>query len=316
VASATKRVFGVKRRYRRVVLRLFARGLTVSVAAMCGVAAASLCAAALEFPPADFNILDAKTSQVVGYVRYSIGAIDDGGLQTVSGDERYLNGEHDAEREVLQNRGPDKLPLMVTFEHDFYNSDGTIARVATADFRSGEASCTVYNDGHPTVLRDTLDFPSDTYAGAVMALPLQENLRKGLSGAIHLHTFNCVPGPKVIKVAAYPQAPAPWEHYAGETVQVAIKPDFGWLNLVVAPFMPEFQAWFNPSDQWQFVGARFSRFYKGPEIVLTYAPGAAGGKAPAPMAPRPPQLEQARQAASVAALRDDSGGVAQTPPAP
>lgn len=313
---APKKVLGVMRRYERLALRCFARCLTIIVAAVCGIAAASIGAAGLEFPPAEFNILDGKTSQVVGYVRYSIGAIDDSGLQTVSGDERYLDGERDSEREVLQNRGPNKMPLMVTYEHDFYNSDGTIARVSAADFRSGAASCTVYTKGQPKVLKDILDFPSDTYAGAVLALPLQENLREGLSGAIHLHAFNCVPGPKVIKVAAYPQAPSAWQHYAGETVEVTIKPDFGWLNLVIAPFLPEFRAWYSPSNKWQFVGARFSRFYKGPEIILAYAPGAAAGKLPQ-AAPSPPELQQARQApAPVSALGDHAGGVPQTAPTP
>jgi hypothetical protein len=51
-------------------------------------------------------------------------------------------------------------------------------------------------------------------------------------------------------------------------VRVDIKPDFGWLNFVAALFVPEIHAWFSPSDDWRFVGGKFRRFYKGPEIVL------------------------------------------------
>ena len=296
------------------VLRLL-KFLPALVLLLSSAAASAQASAGFDFPPATFNILDAKTSKVIGFVRYSIGPIDDSGLQTVSGDEHYLDGEHDVERDVVQNRGTDKMPLMVTFEHDFYNADGSIARVSAANFRTGDASCTVYTNGHRTVLSDTLDFPSDTYAGAIVELPMQAGLRNGSNGPISLHAFNCIPGPKVIKIAAYPQAPSAWTHYAGETVEVSVKPDFGWLNFVVAPFMPEFRAWFNPASQWQFVGARFTRFYKGPEIILAYVPAGSGGNEAPPAAPSPPQLEQAeRSPASISALHDDSGATASRLP--
>jgi hypothetical protein len=51
-------------------------------------------------------------------------------------------------------------------------------------------------------------------------------------------------------------------------VRVDIKPDFGWLNFVATLFVPEIRAWFNPTDDWRFVGGKFTRFYKGPEIIM------------------------------------------------
>jgi hypothetical protein len=90
-----------------------------------------------------------------------------------------------------------------------------------------------------------------------------------------LHVFNCIPGPKVVQVKAYPQAPALWKHYPSTTIQVNVKPDFGWLNLIVAPFVPEIHAWFDPSWNSHFVGGEFTRFYKGPQIILARVPTGA-----------------------------------------
>ena len=47
-----------------------------------------------------------------------------------------------------------------------------------------------------------------------------------------------------------------------------IKPDLGWLGTVIAPFLPELRAWFDPSDNWTLAGGEFSRYYRGPRIML------------------------------------------------
>jgi len=37
-------------------------------------------------------------------------------------------------------------------------------------------------------------------------------------------------------------------------------------------FVPEIRAWFSPSKDWRFVGGRFTRYYRGPEIILVLVP--------------------------------------------
>jgi hypothetical protein len=110
--------------------------------------------------------------------------------------------------------------------------------------------------------------PSDVYAGAAMMLPLQKSLRDGDLSSIVMHDFACMPGPRVIKVEAYAQPPTSWDLYPGKLVRTTIRPDFGWLDYLIAPFVPEMHAWFNPGDDFHFVGAQFARFYKGPEVIL------------------------------------------------
>jgi hypothetical protein len=234
-------------------------------------------AAGLDFPPADFNILSADGSHVIGHGNYRLSA-DSAGIQIVHGEDRYLSGDYDIEQDRLELRDPHKMPVMISSEHTFYRPDGSVERMNKADFRSGEASCGSYQRGKVTVDSATLDFPPDTFAGPVVVVPLQQFLRARAPGPMALHVFNCIPGPKVLQVKAYPKAPATWEHYPGRIVQVDVKPDFGWLNLIVAPFVPEIHAWFDPSWNSHFVGGEFTRFYKGPQIILARVPTAAADK--------------------------------------
>ena len=85
---------------------------------------------------------------------------------------------------------------------------------------------------------------------------------------IEFHDLACAPGPRVFKVQAAASALQRWTHYPGKTLEVEITPAFGWLDVVIAPFVPKIRAWFNPADDWNFVGGQFTRYYKGPPIML------------------------------------------------
>ena len=219
----------------------------------------------------DFNILDADGTQVIGHGHYEI-TPDSGGYATISGEDRFDNGEYDVERDKLELRGDDQIPRMVNFEHTFYKANGTLQRVNRANFEAGFASCIQYESGKPVVHSAAMQFPPDTFAGAAIVIRLKLDLQGGRVGRIVLHDFSCIPGPKVLKVEAYPQSPAEWRLFPGELVRVDIKADFGWLNFVTALFAPQIHAWFSPSDDWRFVGGKFTRFYKGPEIILALSP--------------------------------------------
>jgi len=228
-------------------------------------------AGAFDFPPSDFDIMDADGTQLIGHGHYEV-APDGDGYATAFGEDRFKDGEYDIERDKLELRGDDQVPRMVMFEHTFFNANGTLQGVNKANFQTGLASCIQYQNGQPVVRSTVLQFPPDTFAGAAIVIPLKGDLLRGKKNGIVLHNFNCIPGPKILKVKAYPQPPSEWGHFPGEVVRVDIKPDFGWLNFFAAPFVPEIRAWFSPSDDWRFVGAKFTRFYKGPEIILARVP--------------------------------------------
>jgi hypothetical protein len=241
---------------RRVVIRCgFA--LPAAAAVALWLSARIAYAGVSDFPPSDFNIMDADGTQVVGHGHYEV-TPDGNGYETAFGEDRFNDGEYDIERDRLELGSDDQVPHMVTFEHTF--------------LRAGLTSCIQYENGQPVVHSAVLQFPPDTFAGAAIVIALRGYLLQGKKNGVVLHDFNCIPGPKILKVKANPQPPSGWAHFPGEVVRVDIKPDFGWLNFVAALFVPEIHAWFSPSDDWRFVGGKFTRFYKGPEIILALVP--------------------------------------------
>ena len=259
-----------------------------------------LLAGQLDFPPvADFDILSADGSQVIGHTHFTLSP-EASGSQLIYIESRFLNGEHDIEQNRLADRGPNELPVLKTYEHSFFNPGGTLVRQAKADFLSGQASCLIYDNGEQKVYTATLNLPADTYAGSALLIPLQRHLSQGSKDPVEFHDFTCVPGPKVVAVSAAAKELTRWVHYPGETLEVDVKPEFGWLDFVIAPFVPKMHAWFNPTDSWNFVGGQLTRYYKGPQIILarvppavTALPGNPNAAAPEiAKGPTPPLAEQ------------------------
>ena len=240
--------------------------LTVAVALVACLAARDAGAAGLGFRTADFTILSADGA-AIGSVHFQV---DDShpGSEVVTSMARYNDGQYDVERDEFDTRKAVELPGMSAYAHNFFRADRTPFLRSEVNFVTGAARCTSYQGAQPVVMSKTLVFPPDSYAGAAMMLPLQKSLREGHSGPIVMHDFACMPDPRLVKVEAYAQTPAPWNHYPGELVRTNIKPDFGWLDYLIAPFVPVMHAWFSPSDDFHFVGAEFSRFYKGPQVIL------------------------------------------------
>ena len=115
-----------------------------------------------------------------------------------------------------------------------------------------------------------LDLPDDTWAGASIAIPIQDLLRAGVKGESRpLHVFNCAPSPKIFAISVnVDPGNAVWTAYGAEAMRVEVRPEFGWLNVFVASFVPKLHAWFDPNDGWTFVGDEAARWYKGPKIML------------------------------------------------
>jgi hypothetical protein len=213
-----------------------------------------------------FKVLNREGTEVIGHSHYELSRGADN-LLIGRGQARFNNGEYDVEYDTLQTRA-DNAPAMLTVDHKFYNADGSMQREIAADFRTGQASCTRYQSGIAQSDSAKLDFTPDSYGGSAVVLPLEQYLAQGSSEPIKLHALNCIPKPRLIAVTAQVKEPSRWSHYPGQTVEVDIKPDFGWLNTVLAPFVPELRAWFDPSDNWTLAGGEFSRYFRGPRIML------------------------------------------------
>jgi hypothetical protein len=243
------------------------RAMAVAIVLVTGLTARIAGATGLGFRTADFTILSADGASVIGAIHFDV---EDSrpGTEVVTSTARYNDGQYDVERDDFDTSKALELPVMSAYAHGFYRPDHTPFLGSAANFVTGAAKCTSYEGKHPVVVSKTMVFPPHSYAGAAMMLPLQKSLRAGADGPIVMYDFACMPDPRLVKVEAYAQTPAPWNHYPGELVRTNIKPDFGWLDYLIAPFVPEMHAWFSPSDDFHFVGAEFSRFYKGPQVIL------------------------------------------------
>jgi hypothetical protein len=214
----------------------------------------------------EFDVLNSDATQVIGRSSYRLSPGVDG-LLIGHGEAHYKDGEYDVESDTLRPR-PGQLPQMLTLNHQFFNADGSLQRTNFADFRTGQASCTHYQEGVAKTSTATLDFTPDSFGGSAVVLPLQQALAQGASKPMKLHAFNCIPGPRLIAVRASAYQPSHWSHYPGQSVELDIEPDLGFLSTVIAPLLPKLRAWVDPARNWQLVGAQFSRYFRGPQIIL------------------------------------------------
>jgi len=213
-----------------------------------------------------FKVLNADGTYVIGHSHYELSRGSDHFLLGW-GQADFTDGEHDVEYDTLAAR-PGQAPAMLKLDHKFYNADGSLQRETAADFRTGQASCTRYQNGIAQTDSATLEFTPNSYGGSAVVLPLEQYLAQGFTQPIKLQAFNCIPKPRLIAVEAEVRGPSRWSHYPAQTVEVDIKPDLGWLGAVAAPFLPRLRAWFDPSDDWAFAGGEFSRYFRGPRIIL------------------------------------------------
>lgn len=243
-------------------------GAAFATVLMIACTAPSLSANALSFPPTDFAILNPDTGVAIGRSRYRVDSTSDGA--TLDGENGYFDGQTDVETAHLELDAAGQQPRQVEFDHTFYNADKSILMRAHVDLKSGAATCIDNSSGQVSTQSATLSFPADTWAGASIVIPIQDILRAGVKGASRrLHVFNCAPSPKIfaINVNVDPGS-AVWTSYGAEALRVEVRPDFGWLNVIIAPFVPKLHAWFDPNDGWAFVGDEAARYYKGPKIML------------------------------------------------
>ena len=228
--------------------------------------------AAFDFGALELKILSPDGKQTLGFTRFK--ASRGNSTEEVKGETRYLNGEHDNEIEQLYLGKPDSTPRLDTYEHWFFNADGTLHMIDTLYVKSGLASCTSYSADKTKVRKSQLEVPADSFAGASELMMVVASLRHGIR-EVKFHAFACVPGPEIFSVeTSLPDRSEHWPLYPGDLVRLDMRPDLGALNLLIAPFMPTMDAWFNPRDNWSYVGGEFDRYYRGPHVLTIRVPPA------------------------------------------
>ncbi len=219
-----------------------------------------------------FNILSPDGKRTIGSTRFTV--LRNDSTEEIKGETRYLDGDRNVEDERLDLEDPRATLKLDTYEHSFFNADGTLQMVDTLDAKSGIASCTSYTSGSMKVRKSQLDVPADSFAGASGLMMMVASLRHG-SREIRFHAFACAPGPELFSVkASLPVRPTRWPFYSGDLFRLDMRPDLGALNLLIAPFMPTMDAWFNPSDNWNYVGGEFDRYFRGPHVLTVRVPPA------------------------------------------
>jgi hypothetical protein len=227
---------------------------------------------AFDFRTLQLKILSPDGKQTIGSTRFVVSR--ENSTEEIKGETRYVDGEHDNETEWLYLASPDSPPRLDAYEHSFFNTDGTLAMVDTLDVKSGLASCTSYSGGENKARESQLDVPADSFAGASELMLVVGSLRRGIR-EIRFHAFACVPGPRIFSVeASLPDRSEHWFLYPGDLVRLDMRPDLGALNYLLAPFMPTMDGWFNPNDNWNYVGGEFDRYFRGPHVVTVRVPPA------------------------------------------
>jgi hypothetical protein len=212
-----------------------------------------------------FKILSPDGKQTLGSTRFMI--VRNNSSEEIKGETRYLDGERDNEDEILYAAAQSYRLRLETYKHSFFNPDGTLRMIDTLDAKSGAASCANYTSGTMKLRKSQLEIPADSFAGASGLMMMVESLRHG-NREISFHAFACAPGPELFSVkASIPDRSDHWSLYPGDLVRLDMRPDLGALNLLIAPFLPTMDAWFNPADNWNYIGGEFDRYFRGPHVL-------------------------------------------------
>ena len=222
-----------------------------------------------ELQTLELKVLSADGRQTIGSTRFTVSS--DRSSETIKGETRYLDGQHDNEEERIQLvNGALRLEK---YEHSFFGADGATTMVDKLDTESRIATCSRREDGKMKVRRSQVDFPADTFGGGSQLQFVMAKLREG-PRKIDFHGFACIPGPRVFHVtASVPERAERWPFYPGDLIRLDLRPDLGaGLNFLIAPFLPRTEAWFDPHHNWKYVGGEFNRYFGGPHVLQALVP--------------------------------------------
>ena len=255
--------------------RIFFPAITIAISL--ALPAASVDAAdnptLFELSTTDVTIMNPDTLQVIGHGHYHVSHLVEG-TDLFEGENNYLDGEHDSEVQRVERAANASPPILVSYQHSFFAADGAPESIDRLDAKSGAVSCTVYSDGAPQVHESKLAVPSDTYAGSTELMLLVGRLRQGARD-ITMHAFICLPGPRIVAIKVTPPtSTVKWPMYPGNLVKVELVPDLGWFGAIAGPFIPKSYGWFDPADDFNYVGGLFDRFYRRRHLLMVKTPPA------------------------------------------
>jgi hypothetical protein len=252
---------------RKIILLILLFVPAMALAARMARAASPVSLKTMLSSPVDITVYSSTDRKlVIGHARYTI--TENGKNVDIIGETRYLDGERDWEHVVLERHSGAPLPAVTSLQTNFFATDGSVQLSEKADFKAGDASCRWNHEFEDSSYEDSLDFPSDTYAGAASIVPLEYALKNGEQTA-RFHVFDCAPKPSIFTVDAKLQdGEAHWTYYPGDLAQMGLTPDLGWLNVLAKPFIPNITVWFDPRQGYQYVGTAKDRFYRGRSLVL------------------------------------------------
>jgi hypothetical protein len=137
-----------------------------------------------------------------------------------------------------------------------------------------------------------MSFPGDTYAGAALLIPITRALNLGIGGTIEMHAFDCAPKPTLIALKVNTVS-ASWPRYPGNLVLAEAAPDLGFFTFIAAPFLPKVHAWFDPKEDFLYVGGEIHHYLFGDAriVLVKSGPPASAASAPSPTIVVTPQAE-------------------------
>jgi hypothetical protein len=215
----------------------------------------------------DVTILNPDTRQVLGHSHYKV--TRQGSEMQFAGENRFLDGEYDHEVQRVDLATGSAPPILVDYQHSFFNADGSPESIDALDAKTGTLACTHFDGAKtPDVRRSEVTIPRDTYVGSSQLMLLVGRLREGAQ-TISMHTFICLPGPHIIPMKITPpEDKVKWAMYPGNLMKVEMVPDFGWLGALAGPFVPKSYGWFDPAANFNYVGGLFDRFYTHHHLMM------------------------------------------------
>ena len=105
----------------------------------------------------EITIFTPDGEEVIGHGRYKFTHVE--GFEVVEGENKYLDGEYDREEERLRLSVAGLPPVLVHYEHHYFNPDGSVQYEDSLDARTGAASCRRYDSKVPDIRETTLEVP-------------------------------------------------------------------------------------------------------------------------------------------------------------
>lgn len=177
----------------------------------------------------DVTIFNSDNLQVLGHAHYKVTHQD--GAMLFEGEDRFLDGEYDHEVQRVDLGAKGAAPILVSYQHSFFNADGSPESIDALDAKTGSLMCTHFHGTDaPEVRQSKVAIPPDTYVGSTQLMLLVGRLGED-AHPIVMHTFICLPGPQIIAMKVTPpETQVKWAMYPGNLVKVELVPDFGWLG--------------------------------------------------------------------------------------